>query len=59
MTRARLSLFAPCLALLTLAVGCGDSGSDGGLYEESSAGSATNPTTASGTASDTAADSGL
>ncbi|MBK7826354.1 VWA domain-containing protein [Nannocystis sp.] len=54
MTRARLSLFAPCLALLTLAVGCGDSKSDGGLYEESAGTvSATSPT------SDSAADSGL
>ena len=35
MTRARLSLTAPCLALL-LAVGCGDDG--GGFYEGDSAG---------------------
>ncbi len=33
MTRARLSCLAPCLALLALAVGCGDDSSSTGLYE--------------------------
>ncbi len=33
MARAHLPRLVPCIALLGLAVGCGDSASDGGLYE--------------------------
>lgn len=48
MTRARLSCLAPCLALLTLAVGCGDDAGSSGLYEGDEGGASASSPSGSG-----------